>query len=190
MNDQHLQHEDELPPLDAFEQQWVDQLAKRGADLMQSEDAFVQSVMLKADAASAADSIGQAPAVIGRIGTSFLPYAVAAALLLAACVGGYWLTQNASTTPANEIVNQTNDETQPTDGPAVPTHARPKVALGSLIANVKTTATGPANSLTTTVSEAPQTLSIENLFDLLDGSVPDLKKILEPLEPNNEQSRA
>ncbi|MFK7790103.1 MAG: hypothetical protein AB8C95_11510, partial [Phycisphaeraceae bacterium] len=96
------------------------------------------------------------------------------------------------------IAKQPDDPSQPSEQPAVATNDqtndrptdRPKVELGKLIASVKTTATSPANNLTATVSEVPDTLSIDRLFDLLDGSVPDLKKILAPLQPKDEQSRA
>lgn len=192
MNDTNPTHpenspQDDLAPLDDFEQQWVDQLAQREPDLVQSEDAFVQSVM-QAEATSLASDV---PAVIGRIGTVALPYAIAAALLLAAFVGWYVLTDGATNTPSEpSIVKESTNPTQPIDGSSVATHARPKIELGKLIANVQSTATSPANTLTATVSEVPETLSIDRLFDLLGDSVPDLQEILAPLKPNDEQSRA
>ena len=180
--------QDDLAPLDDFEQQWVDQLAQREPDLVQSEEAFVQAVMQQAEVASAAGSI---PTIIGRIGTAALPYAIAAALLLAAFVGWVVLTGDTTQTPGQPpIVHQPNDPTQPIDGSSVVTNVRPKIELGKLIANVQSTATSPANTLIATVSEVPQTLSIDRLFDLLGDSVPDLQEILAPLKPNDEQSRA
>lgn len=192
MNDtnQHteLENDEALAPLDAFEQQWVDQLAQRAPDLVQTEDAFVQSVMQQAEAASA---VGSSPAVLARIGGTALPYAAAAALLLAAYVGwAMWIGETSSTTDQPEIANQSNNPTQPEDAAPVVSPDRPKVALGTLIANAKATATEPANTLTSTVSEAPKALSVDRLFDLLGDSVPDLKEILAPLEPKREQSRA
>lgn len=182
------EREDELAPLDDFEQQWVDQLAQRETDLVQTEGAFVQSVMQQAEVASAA---GRTPAVIARIGQAALPYAVAAALLLAAFVGWVVLTGDATdTTDHPNIAEQLNNETQPDSQTPVVNPDRPKVELGKLIATARSAATEPATSLTTTVSEAPDTLSIDRLFDLLGDSVPDLKEILAPLEPKNEQSRA
>lgn len=175
--------QDDLAPLDSFEQQWVDQLAQREPDLVRSEEAFVQSVMHHQKQAG--------PAVIGRIGQAALPYAIAAALLLAAFVGWYFITDGTIDAPNQpSVANQLDDPTQPNDGSSVVINVRPKVELGKLIANVRSTATNPANNLTTTVSEAPETLSIDRLFDLLGDSVPDLQEILAPLETDNEQSRA
>lgn len=181
MNDNNPTPKDEPTPLDSFEQQWVDQLAQRDPDLLQSEDAFVQSVM-RANAEA-----NGAPAVLGRIGFSALPYAVAAALLLAAFVGWFVLTQDDS---EPSIADQSNDPTQPGDDPVVTGNDKPKVELGKLIAQVKSTATDPANTLTTTVSEAPDALRVDRLFEVLGDSLPDLKDFLAPLESRNEQSRA
>ena len=186
-NPQH-DHDEALTPLDDFEQQWVDQLAHRDPDLVQTEDAFVQSVMQQSEAAIAA---GSPATVIGRIGKAILPYAIAAALLLAAFVG--WTVLNDDTGDTNDppsIAGGLNNETQPDSGTPVATPDRPKVELGKLIANASAAATDPATSLTTTFTEAPDTLGIDSLFDLLGDSVPDLKEILAPLEPKNEQSRA
>lgn len=178
----------ELAPLDPFERQWADQLAQRDPELTQTEDAFVQTVMRQVETTNAA---GQTPAVVGRIGTATLPYAVAAGLMLLAFIGGYWLIPDAGVAPHNDsIAKQPDNPTQPGSQSTVAANDRPKVALGSLIANAKTTATGPANRLTATVSDTSNTLSIDRLFNLLDGSVPDFKELLEPLEPKNEQSRA
>ena len=180
------EHDEDLAPLDAFEQQWVDQLAQREPDLVQSEDAFVESVMRQAEAPSSAVS---PPAVLARIGTAALPYAIAAAVLLAGVVG--WAVLNDSMSDADQPPVVGNDDpTQPIDGSAVAQVDRPKVALGSLIANAKATATNPADTLTTTVNEVPKAVSIDRLFELLDEGVPDLKELLEPLEPKDEQSRA
>lgn len=192
MNDtnQHteLENDEALAPLDAFEQQWVDQLAQREPDLVLTEEAFVQSVIQQAEAASA---VGSSSTVLARIGGTALPYAAAAALLLAAYVGwAMWIGETSSTTDQPEIANQSNNPTQPEDTAPVVSPDRPKVALGTLIANAKATATEPANTLTSTVSEAPKALSVDRLFDLLGDSVPDLKEILAPLEPKREQSRA
>lgn len=182
MNEHNPQSE-ELAPLDAFEQQWVDQLAQREPDLVQTEDAFVQSVM-QAEAASAAGS----PAVLARIGRAILPYAVAAAVLLVGYVGFVVLKNELTDEPT--IAKENIEPTQPDDAPSVVPHVQPKVELGKLIANVKSTATSPATNLPTTVSEASQTISIDRLFDLLDGSVPNLKELMAPLEAKDEQSRA
>lgn len=189
MNDKtNLQpdHDDALVPLDAFEQQWVDQLAQREPDLVQTEGAFVQSVMR-----AEAGALGQAPAVIGRIGKAVLPFAVAAALLLAAFVGWMAWTGDSGDAPDQPIIaHPPTNPPQPDSDTLVVNPDRPKVALGTLIANAKSTATDPANTMTTTVSEMPEALSIDRLFDLLGDSVPDLKEILAPLEPKDEQSRA
>ncbi|MBX2850793.1 MAG: hypothetical protein KTR15_03495 [Phycisphaeraceae bacterium] len=182
MNETNPTPEEELAPLDPFEQQWIDQLAQREPGVVQSEDAFVQSVMSR----HAQESAG--PAVIGRIGQAVLPYAVAAAVLLVGFVG--WVVLKDQITDEPSVVKEEADPSQPGEDPAVVITDRPKVELGKLIANVKSTATSPATSLTDTVSEAPETLNVGRLFDLLDGSVPDLKKILAPLEAKNEQSRA
>jgi hypothetical protein len=185
MNDNDPTSQNELPPLDAFEQQWVDQLAQREPDLKQTEDAFIQSVM-QAEAASAAG----APAVLARIGSKpALPYAAAAAVVLAAFIGWYVLKGEPASTPSEQpIANETNNTLQPDVAPAVAETERPKVELGKLIA--RATTTNPTAQLTNTVSEMPDTLSVDRLFDLLGDSVPDLKKLLAPLEPKNEQSRA
>lgn len=183
MNNKHPQHDDELAPLDAFEQQWVDQLAQRETDLVQTEDTFVQSVMQQAEVASAA---GQTPAVIARIGKSLLPYAIAAALLLAAFVG--WVALTGDTTDQPNIAKESNNPSQPDNAVAVVTPERPKVQLGKLIAQATTTS--PATDLNQTVSDVNQALTVDRLFDVLGDSVPDLKEILAPLEPKNEQSRA
>lgn len=183
-NPQH-DHDEALAPLDAFEQQWVDQLAQREPDLAQTEDAFVQRVM-QTEAASAAGS-----AVIGRIGFTLLPYAIAAALLLAAFVGWSVLQDNTGDAPdSSPLAEEFNSPTQPESDTPVVDPDRPKIALGVLIANAKSAATKPATTLTTSVSEAPDTLRIDRLFDLLGDSIPDLKEILAPLEPKNKQSRA
>jgi len=190
MNDKHEPFEQklppDLPPLDAFEQQWVDQLAQHEPDLKQTEDAFVQSVM-QAQAASATAS----SAVVGRIGFTLLPYAAAAAVLLAAFVGWYVLKGDADEASNEQpIANQPGNAPQPDDASSVVTNDRPRVELGKLIAQAKSTATRPATNLTTTVSEMPETLSFDRLFDLMGDSMPDLKEILAPLEQKNEQSRA
>jgi len=187
MNDKNQQLEQdkqlELAPLDDFERQWVDQLAHRDPDLPQTEDAFVQSV-LQSESASAAGS-----PTVGRIGFSVLPFAAAAAILLAAFVGWYVLNDTGNDAPeAPNIANQPNNPTQPDDDSAVASHDKPKVELGRLIA--KATTANPTAGLTNTVSEMPETLSVDRLFDLLDGSVPDLKEILAPLDQNKRQSRA
>ena len=181
MNETNPQPTEELAPLDSFEQQWVDQLNQREPDLVQSEDAFVQSVMQQHAQTTAS------PAVIGRIGRAVLPYAVAAAVLLAGFVG--WAVLNDALTDDTDIAQDQNDSPQPDEGLVVDTPDRPKVEVGKLIANA--TASGnPANDLTTTVSDMNENLSVDRLFDLLGDSVPDLKEILAPLEPENEQSRA
>lgn len=185
MNETNFKSEDELPELDAFEQQWVDQLAQREPDLVQTEEAFVQSVMHKSETASTA---GQ-PAVIARIGAAVLPYAVAAAVLLAGFLG--WVALNELMTDEQSVAQEDDDTPQPDEGLMVERPERPPVQLGALIANVKSTATNPANTLTETVSEAPEALSVDRLFDLMGDSVPDLKELLAPLEPDNkQQSRA
>ena len=150
---------------------------------------------MQAEAASAAGSFRGAPAVLARIGEFALPYAVAAALLLAAFVSYRVLTSDTNDSPNEQpLANQTDSPMQPNDPPAVATHSRPKVELGKLIAKAKTTATSPANGLTAAVTEAPESLNIDRVFDLLGNGVPDLKEILTPLEPksdpNNKQSRA
>jgi hypothetical protein len=186
MNDNNptpeLTPDEELAPLDPFEQQWVDQLAQREPDLVQSEDAFVRTVMNK----HAQPPAG--PAVIGRIGQAVLPYAVAAAVLLVGFVGWVVLKDQIIEEPgiAEDIVTPP----QPGDNPAVTHVDRPTIELGKLIGNVKSTATSQATSLPDTVSEAPEALNVDRLFDLFDGSVPDLKELLAPLEEKNEQSRA
>ncbi|MEM9346170.1 MAG: hypothetical protein AAGB26_06100 [Planctomycetota bacterium] len=181
MNETNHNPEDELAPLDSFEQQWIDQLAQREPELVQSEDAFVQSVMR-----ANAEAHG-APAVLGRIGFSVLPYAVAAALLLAAFVGWSVLMQDPS---EPSTADQLNNPTQPNDESVVTHNDKPKVELGKLIARVKSSATDPAKTLTTAVSEAPGALSVDRLFEVLGDSLPDLKEFFAPLESENEQSRA
>lgn len=182
MNKQNEQL-DQLPPLDDFEQQWVEQLAQREADLVQSENDFVQSVMQKQA------EVHAGPAVIGRIGFTFLPYAAAAAILIAAFVGWYTLQDNGNTALNDQpIAEELENDTQPGSDSVVANTDRPKVELGKLIAQATTA--NPTADLTTTVSEMPEALSVERLFELLDGSVPDLKEILAPLEQKNEQSRA
>ena len=184
MNETNPQPTEELAPLDSFEQQWVDQLTQREPDLVQSEDAFVQAVMHKAEAASAA---GHPSAVIGRIGRAVLPYAVAAAVLLAGFVG--WVVLNDALSDDTEIAKEENDPSQPIEGLVVDTPDPPKVEVGKLIASA--TASGnPANDLTTTVNDMNENLSVDRLLELMGDSVPNLKEILAPLEPENEQSRA
>ena len=130
--------------------------------------------------------------VIARIGFArLLPYAAAAAILVAAFVGWYTLNDNGSTVPDQPnlaSLQQPDEQPQPDDEPAVATPERPKVELGKLIAQA--TRTNPTADLTTTVGEMPEKLSIDRLFDLMDGSVPDLKELLAPLDQNEEQSRA
>lgn len=182
----------ELAPLDAFEQQWVDHLAQRDPDLVQSEQAFVQSIMQQAEVASAAGSVDT---ILARIGRTALPFAIAAALSLAAWVGYNTLTSTPNiATNDQPLANQNNDPSQPDDESAVSMNNqaddRPKVAIGRLIANAKSTATSPANNLTSAVHDAPETLSIDRLWNLVGESVPNLKEILAPLDSSNEQSRA
>lgn len=184
MNKSNPQPTEEPAPLDSFEQQWVDQLAQREPDLVQSENAFVRSVMLKAEAASAA---GKPPAVIERIGRVVLPYAVAAAVLLAGFVS--WVVLNNTLISDAGIADEQTDPPQPDESPLVVTPERPKVEVGKLIASA-TGGGNPASDLTTTVSDMNETLDIDRLFDLVGDSVPNLKEILAPLEPKNEQSRA
>ena len=180
MNDDNTP-QDELAPLDDFEQHWIDKLAEREPDLVRSEDAFVQSVLDRQAQSQAA------PAVIGRIGAALLPYAAAAAIMVAAVVGWYVLTDQGNTTDEQPFV----DQPQPGGAVAVVTPERPKVALGKLIANAQNTMANPATNLTETVREAPDTLSVDNLLDFLSQPVPDLNDILAPLAPKDEQqSRA
>lgn len=180
MNDNNTP-QDDLAPLDEFEQQWIDTLAEREPDLLRSEDAFVQSVLDRQAQSQAG------PAVIGRIGSALLPFAAAAAVAIAAVVGWYVLTDQGNPADEQPFV----DQPQPDDAVAVDTPERPKVALGKLIANARNTMTDPATSLTETVREAPDTLSVDNLLDFLSQPVPDLNDILAPLAPKDEQqSRA
>lgn len=185
MNNTSPHPEEDLAPLDAFEQQWVDQLTPPEPDLVQTQDAFVQAVMQQVKADSSA---GRPSAVLARIGKAVLPYAIAAALLLAAFVGWVALTTNTPNDPP--IAQQNDNPSQPGNAPAVATHDQPKLQLGKLIANAKATATSPANNLTAAVNQMPDTLNIDRAFDLLGDAIPDLKEILAPLEPKNEQSRA
>lgn len=175
---------DELPALDAFEQQWVDQLNRRDPELARSEEAFVQSVLQQHAAPS------QANGIVGRIGWGAVPYAAAAALVLAAFAGWFVLTRYTQQPAQAPVVQAPSTTPQPQGPSAVTSVERPAVDLGKLIAKARTTATNPATELTTTVSEVPEALNINRLFDVLGQSVPNLKEILAPLQQSNEQSRA
>jgi len=179
MNDTNTP-QDDLAPLDDFEQQWIGKLAEREPDLVRTEDAFVQSVLDRQVQSQAG------PAVIGRIGSSLLPYAAAAAVVIAAVVGWYVLNSGTDQIPEPPFAK----DPQPGGAVAVDTPEQPKIALGKLIADARSTLTDPATTLTDTVREAPETLSLDNLFDFLSEPVPDLKEILAPLAPKDEQSRA
>lgn len=181
---------------DAFEQQWIDRLAERESDLIQSGDAFVQRVMQRANLAAAHESVPthaarRAPAALGRIAPQLATYAAAAALLLAALIGWAVFFNDAPAAPSQQIaIDENFDAQQPADAIAVAPNQRPNIQLGKLIANAKNTATAPADNLTAAVNRAPQTFSIDRLFDLLDDSVPDLNEVFRSRESEEQQSRA
>lgn len=175
---------DDLTPQDDFERQWTALLAEREPDLPRTEDAFVQGVLDR----HAAETQG-CPAIVGRVGFGTLPFAAAAALLIAALIGWYLFT-NPGTAPINEGVVEKQDP-QPDEPQLVHNGVDPaKLQLGKLISQTQTTVTKPATSLTQTVRDTPQVLRVDRLLDLIDTPIPDLKEILEPLKPADQQSRA
>jgi negative regulator of sigma E activity len=188
MNERDPQTREDLAPLDTFESQWIEALAERDPELKKSEDAFVDAVIQQAASAQVSS---HASAVLARIGTAALPYAVAAAVMLAVLVGWSILQGGTVQTPDRPpMAEQPANTLQPDDAPAVTQAERPNIRLGKLIANAKSAATMPANNLTATVSETPDHLSIDRLFDLVGESLPDLNDILKTQEPDEQQSRA
>lgn len=194
---------DELGPLDAFERAWVGKLAEPEPELSRSAESFVQGVLDKHGAAQ------QRPAIIGRIGDRIgagpVPYAAAAAVLIAALVGWYMLTGNGTGTDTPDSPNLAEQpNTDPADGEqnnARPTQPDPaprvtqvdatKIPLGRMIAQTQTTVTQRASNLTAPARETPQALRMDRLLDLINSPVPDLKEWLAPLKQNNDQqSRA
>lgn len=194
---------DELPPLDDFERTWVGQLSEPDVEVSRSAKAFVQGVLDQHDAEA------QRPAIVGRIGVGPLPFAAAAAVLIAAVIGWYVVTGNGPATDGTTQVaesdkadvpshakdndaNYKNTNTpQPDAGPRVDAVDPSKIQLGRMIAQTQSTVTKPASNLTQTVSETPQSLSMEKLLDLISSPVPDLNEILAPLKPaDDQQSRA
>lgn len=170
---------------DAFERGWMDTLAEPEQDLAASEDAFVQAVLSKH---TAQDS---PPAVAGRIGFRTRRFAAAAAIALAALAGWFVASNlNPAASGENEIVENSDKEPQPGDEPAVVPAEPEKVPLGKLIAQAQARVTGPATSLTATVRDAPESFSIQRIIELIDNPLPNLKELLAPEEPDNQQSRA
>jgi hypothetical protein len=193
---------DALPPLDDFERAWTSKLSEPDAELSRSSEAFVQGVLDRHDAEV------NRPAIAGRIGSAPLPFAAAAAVLIAALVGWFVMTGNNAVTDGSPQVAD-NDESalpgnaagtdrdkapdalQPDAGPRVTPVDPKKIQLGRMIAQTQSTVTKPASNLSQTVSEAPQALSMQKLLDLINSPIPNLKETLEPLKPNDDQqSRA
>ena len=59
-----------------------------------------------------------------------------------------------------------------------------------MIAQTRSTVTQPASNLTSTVGDTPQAIRVERLLDLIETPLPDLKELLAPLTPDEQQSRA
>lgn len=130
-------HKDEkLPPLDVFEREWISELREKDADLAQTEDAFVDRVMDR-HRGNAYDS---AP-VIGRIGGRALPFAAAAALVIAALCG--WLLWNPGEDTAapgsGDVAQQPTgvNKSQPTNAPRVAVADSVDIELGGMISDTK-----------------------------------------------------
>ena len=185
---------DPLDPLDDAEQAWISKLAEPEPELKRTEDAFTQSVLARYQAEQTA------PLLAGRIGFAPRTYAAAAALLFATVAGWYLYSQN-PTAPGDPSAPEafTNSPTpapiedhapQPEPLTPVATVDPSKIKLGKLIAQTRSTVTQPATALTDNVRLNPQALRIENLLDLIDTPLPNLKQWLAPLEPDDQQSRA
>lgn len=185
----------EPEPMDAFDRAWIETLAEPEPDLKRSEQPFVQAVMQRYDR-----GVHRPAPVAGRIGFGSLQFAAAAAVLLAALVGVYFLTQGGGDPPGTGTLANNNEpnpplsggdnKTQPDPGRAVAPVDPTKIKLGKLIAGTQNTVTQPASELTTTLRETPNALRVESLLDLFDNPVPQIKQMLEPLKPDNRQSRA
>lgn len=192
---QHSPHNTDphhLAEPDAFEQQWLSRLTEPDPELARSADQFVAGVL---------DRHAQArrplPAIAGRIGmTSPLPYAAAAVLLIGAALMGFYLFKGGSVdTPTNPVARDDSatpgpDQPQPDGGSAVAHRDPSGLRLGSLIAQTRTTVTRPAANLTATLRQSTPTIGIKDLLELIDSPVPDMKELLAPLAPSNQQSRA
>jgi len=198
-----------LPEPDGFEQRWMsllDPAEPDQADDAPSRDteAFVAGVMDRYDAMQRNTGTKRDQAVAGRIGRAALPYAAAAAVLLAALIGGYALiTDNTSgPDPANHLAtpgptppdgeddpeNQTPP--QPAPGPQVTHHEPPRVELGRLITQTQALATRPDPDLIKTLNQTRQTLDLNNLLEVVNRPLPDLQQLLAPLKQDDQQSRA
>lgn len=192
MNQQKPHPSDDLQPLDAFERDWIDQLAAPEQDLTQRSDDFVQAVMDRHHAQQ------NPPSIAGRIGFGSMPYAAAAALLIAALVGWYLLTVNPSLTSQPDLATQDQDTAEPTDEqtpqPTDPSPVAPvdptKIQLGKLIDQTQFALTQPATSLTTSLRDTPQAIQLQRLLELIENPVPNLKELLAPLDQSKQQSRA
>lgn len=206
--------DDAMPEsLDAFEEDWVGLLAAPEADLDQSEDAFVQGVLAEHAAACLAEPTVQqtpeevatqvateqaaeesTPAVAGRIAPAprALPYAAAAALLLAALAGWFLLNPKQPGTAGTETAKNTQPDSlapQPSTNTPVANVDPKKIKLGKLIAKAQGTVTSGPFGLAGS-DDATTLLPIDGLLDLFKNPVPDLKEILAPLEDEDQQSRA
>ena len=195
MKQDDYKHDDDLAPLDDFEQEWVDRLNEPEPALKHSEDAFVQAVLERHQPAPTER------AVAGWIGLAPRALATAAALLLAAAAGWYlYTTGNPSTETTDELAGNPDPTAeqqdsnvpapQPDPGPAVAQADPTNIKLGQMIALTRTTVTQPANNLTDGLRQTPQALRVENLLELIDTPLPDLEELLTPLKPDNQQSRA
>ncbi len=174
------------PPMDAFEREWTALLAEREPDLVRGEDAFVKDVLDRHEQAA------NRPAVIRRIGIGRAQLAAAAALVIAALVGWFVLSDagEGSTESEDKFVEQP-PATQPAEDTPVREGVDPsRLQLGRMIAQTRSTVTQPASNLTSTVRDTPQALRVERLLDLIETPVPDLKELLAPLTPDEQQSRA
>lgn len=208
MNDKHQDQPDApmapLPEPDAFERRWISLLDADAPDKADDDaEAFVAGVMDRYDAmrhpASRSDH-----AVAGRIGHSALPYAAAAAVLLAAFIGGYaLLTGNppgtaptdqlaapGPTTPNDANTQENNAPPQPDAASRVVSGEPAKVELGRLIGQTQALATRPDPDLIKTLNQTRQMLDLGELIEVVNRPLPDLRELLAPLKQEDPQSRA
>ena len=191
MNDTNPSKPNDEDTPDAFEEAWIDTLAKHDPELSATRDAFVASVLDRHRAEQAR------PAVAGRIGSAWLAYAAAAVIAIAGVVGWFVLQGDPQSPTPNDFAQQPGSTAigqAPQPGVAdavVPANAKP-IPLGRLIAQTRSTVTAPASGLTAVVRDTPDQLQVRRLLDLFDNPMPDLKELLAPLDTTEDaqQSRA
>lgn len=172
--------EDELPPLDADEQQWVRLLGSADRDLLQDGDAFVAGVMDRLDRE-------HGRAVLARIG-GWRPVAAAAAVVLAGLIG--WAVVNGADDPGQDSLTDnldsdnnpalvqvdpdTHDDSNNQAVAANPPKAE-DIEVGRIIADLSRSVTAPQITMTNP-DQSPTRL--QRVLQLFENPVDDAARFL------------